>query len=188
MLRADARRNRTLILACARELFASAVTPVTLEAVAQAAGVGIGTLYRHFPTREALVEAVYHDELDEVIQSTEGLLAQNPAAVALRAWLTRYARFMVTKRGLHRGGAPTVLATPQTRERITGALQTLMQAGVTDGTLRADVSPSDVVTNLLGIFLATATDADGAQADRLLTLLVDALHSQPATPDEKSSP
>ncbi|MFG3104486.1 TetR/AcrR family transcriptional regulator [Streptomyces sp. NPDC048182] len=177
--RADARRNRDKLLAAARDAFAAAEGPVPLEAVARGAGVGIGTLYRHFPTREALVEAVYAAELDEVTASAPALLERLPPDAALRAWTDRYAAFVATKRGmadaLRAGWASGSIATPATRERVTAALATLLAAGAEAGTLRADTDPEDVTVLLLGVFLATAADADRGRTARLLDLLVDAL-------------
>ncbi len=150
--------------------------------MAREAGVGIGTLYRHFPSREALVEAVYAAELDEVTASAPALLADRPQQpeAALRAWLDRYARFVATKRGmmatLRAGWASGRIATPATRERVTAALAGFLTAGAATGTLRSDVPPEDVTSMLLGVVLSTsaATD-DPGQTARLLDLLVDAL-------------
>jgi len=164
------------LLAAARAAFAGSAAPVSLEAVARAAGVGIGTLYRHFPTREALVEAVYGAELDDVTASADALLAELPPSVALRAWLNRYAEFVATKRGmvdtLRAGWASGTIATPTTRERITGALGAFLSAGAESGSLRADVDPGDVTLMVLGALLAMPTPE---QADRLFDLVLDAL-------------
>ncbi|MFJ8791726.1 TetR/AcrR family transcriptional regulator [Streptomyces sp. NPDC102462] len=180
-VRADARRNRDKLIDAARAAFAASDDTVALEAIARAAGVGIGTLYRNFPTREALVEAVYAAELDDVATSAPALLDAFPPEVALRAWMDRYAAFVVTKRGmldtLRAGWASGRIATSATRERITGALGTLLAAGARTGTLRADVAPEDATLMLLGVFLATANDATPAQTTRLLDLLTDALKS-----------
>jgi AcrR family transcriptional regulator len=177
--RADARRNREKLLAAARAAFTAADDPVALEAIARDAGVGIGTLYRHFPTREALVEAVYAAELDDVTTSAPALLAQFPPEIALRAWMDRYAAFVATKRGmidtLRAGWASGSLATPTTRERVTSAIATILAAGVRAGSLRGDVDPLDVTMMLLGACLATAANDTPEQIGRLLDLLVDAL-------------
>ncbi|MFK4041693.1 TetR/AcrR family transcriptional regulator [Nonomuraea wenchangensis] len=98
--RRDARRNRDKLIATAQAAFAAADGPVALEAIARQAGVGIGTLYRHFPTREDLVDAVYAAELEAVTTSVSALLGRHPADVALRTWLGRYAAFVTTKRGM----------------------------------------------------------------------------------------
>ncbi|MEV0845470.1 TetR/AcrR family transcriptional regulator [Streptomyces sp. NPDC049954] len=179
--RADARRNREKLLTAARTVFAAADGTVPLEAVAREAGVGIGTLYRHFPTREALVEAVYGAELDDVTGSAPALLAELPPEAALRAWMDRYAAFVATKRGmvdtLRAGMASGSIATPATRERLTAALAAILAAGARTGSLRADVEPEDVTTMLLGVFLSTANAGTPERAGRLLDLLADALHA-----------
>lgn len=186
--RADARRNREKLLAAARAAFAAVGDTVSLEAVARDAGVGIGTLYRHFPTREALVEAVYGAELEDVVASAPALLADLPPVDALRAWMDRYAAFVETKRGmidtLRTGWASGSIPTPTTRARITAVVADFLSSGVRAGALRADVEPDDVTAMLLGVFLSTAADESREQADRLLDLIVDALRPQPDPPAE----
>jgi AcrR family transcriptional regulator len=187
-LRADARRNREKLVAVARAAFSAADDTVPLEAIAREAGVGIGTLYRHFPTREALVEAVYAAELDDVTRSAPALLAQFPPETALRAWMDRYAAFVATKRGmldtLRTGWASGRIATPTTRERITAAIGTILRHGARAGSLRADVDPEDVTAMLLGVFLSTAASNAPEQTGRLLDLVVDALRPR----DEAGDP
>ena len=100
-IRSDARRNREKLLQVATAAFATAAgRPVSLEAIARDAGVGIGTLYRHFANREALVEAVFRAELAEVAEAAEQLLKRYPPKVALRRWMDRYANFVAAKRGM----------------------------------------------------------------------------------------
>jgi AcrR family transcriptional regulator len=177
--RADARRNRDKLLVAARAAFAAADDTVALETIAQQAGVGVGTLYRHFPTREALVEAVYAAELDDVATSAPALLAEFPPERALRAWMDRYAAFVATKRGmvdtLRATRASGRLTTPATRERITAAIATILTEGARTGALRADVDPKDVTTMILGVLLSTAGDSTPEQTGRLLDLVVDAV-------------
>ncbi len=183
--RTDALRNRDKLLQVARAVFAAAEEEtdgvVPLETIAREAGVGIGTLYRHFPTREALVEAVYAAELDDVTGSVDELLRQFPPADALRAWLSRYAAFVATKRGmaetLRAGWASGRIATPATRERITAAVGTLLARGAEAGTLRADVDPGDVTLMLMGTLHAAPAGNTSDQIDRLLNLVLDALRS-----------
>lgn len=118
--RAHALRNREKLLTTARAAFADADGPVSLEGIARRAGVGIGTLYRHFPTREALVEAVYAAELDDLSAAVATLLDRFPPEVALRAWLDRHARFTITERGMLdtlRAGAAAGRIGPQSRDR-----------------------------------------------------------------------
>ncbi|PRZ41203.1 TetR family transcriptional regulator [Antricoccus suffuscus] len=174
--RADAQRNRERLIAVARDAFVATDTATSLEAVARAAGVGIGTLYRHFPTREALVDAVYAAELDDVTGCAPELLRIHPADVALRGWMDRYAAFVTTKRGmldtLRSGWAAGTIATPDTRARITQVLADFLESGATQRVLRDDVPAEDVTTALVGIFLSTATVGNPAQVERLLDLLV----------------
>lgn len=177
--RSDARRNREKLVAVARAAFAAADGTVALEAIAREAGVGIGTLYRHFPTREALVEAVYAAELDDVTASAPALLAQLPPEAALRAWMDRYAAFVETKRGmadsLRASLASGRIATPTTRRRITAAIGAILDAGALAGTLRAGVDPEDVTLMVLGVFLSTSAGQDAERIGRLLDLIVDAV-------------
>jgi AcrR family transcriptional regulator len=178
-LRADARRNRDRIVAAARAAFTAAGDTVPLETIARDADVGIGTLYRNFPTREALVEAVYSAELDDVTRSSPELLERFPPDVALRAWLDRYTQFSTVKRGMIdtlRAGWSAGRITPRTRERINAAIETILTAGARSGSLRADVEADDVTAMLLGVFLSTAASGGTPeQRNRLLDLLVDAL-------------
>jgi AcrR family transcriptional regulator len=172
-IRVDARRNREKLLRVATAAFAGAQgRPVSLESIARDAGVGIGTLYRHFPSREALVEAVYRAELAEVAAAAEQLLTRHPPAIALRRWMDRYASFVSAKRGmaesLHAMFDSGALAPSQTRDSIVGAVDMLLRAGADDGTLRSDVQADDVVSSLIGIFLASGSPE---QTGRMLDLL-----------------
>ncbi|WP_410609769.1 TetR/AcrR family transcriptional regulator [Amycolatopsis sp. lyj-109] len=181
-VRSDARRNRDKLVAVARAAFATDGTvngTVALEAVAREAGVGIGTLYRHFPTREALVEAVYAAELDDVTAGAPALLDALAPEDALRAWMDRYAAFVATKRGmadvLRASVASGRIATPVTRQRITAAIGAILDAGAKAGTLRAGADPEDVTLLLLGTFLSTVDERDPGRTGRMLDLIVDAL-------------
>jgi AcrR family transcriptional regulator len=178
-VRADKRRNRDKLVVAARAAFAAADDALTMEGIARAAGVGVGTLYRHFPTREALVEAVYAAELDDVVASVPALLADLAPVAALRAWMDRYAAFVATKRGmidmLHAARAAGKLTTPATRERITAAVGDILAEGVRAGEFRADVDAGDITTMILGVLVATANPDASAQTGRLLDLVIDAL-------------
>lgn len=173
-VRSDALRNREKLLEAATAAFTAADgRPVSLESIARDAGVGIGTLYRHFPTREALVEATYRTELAEVAEAAGRLLERHPPATALRRWMDRYASFVAAKRGmaesLHAMFDSGAVARNETRDSIVGAVELLLRAGVDDGSLRADVPADDVVSSLIGIFLASGSPE---QTGRLLDLLV----------------
>lgn len=176
--RRDAQRNREKLIATAQAAFAAGDGPVALEAIARQAGVGIGTLYRHFPTRESLVDAVYASELEAVAASVPLLLEQHPADVALRAWMGRYAAFVATKHGMMetlRAGFAAGRIAPPSRERVTAAIAVFLERGAAVGVLRSDVDPDDVTAMLVGVFFAIATDATRDQTDRLLDLVCAAL-------------
>jgi AcrR family transcriptional regulator len=171
--RSDARRNRERLLRAATAAFTTSDGgPVSLESIARDAGVGIGTLYRHFPTREALVEAIYRAELAEVAAAAEQLLKRHPPSTALRRWMDRYASFVAAKRGmaesLHAIFDSGAMEPSQTRDSIVGAVDLLLRAGAGAGSLRADVQADDVVSSLIGIFLASGSPE---QRGRMLDLL-----------------
>ena len=166
-VRSDARRNREKLLEVATAAFAAADgRPVSLESIARDAGVGIGTLYRHFPNREALVEAIYRTELAEVAAAAERLLKRHPPKTALRRWMDRYASFVAAKRGmaesLHAMFDSGAMQPSQTRDSIAGAVDLLLRAGADDGSLRSDVQADDVVSSLIGTMLGQRF----ARADR----------------------
>jgi AcrR family transcriptional regulator len=178
-LRADARRNRDRLLEVAVRAFAADDPGVSLEAIARAAGVGIGTLYRHYPTREALVEAAYRSELDRLCEAAPELLQDRPADVALRTWMDHFVDYMTTKRGMAEalraviasGGNPYA----HSRDRLLTAIGQLLEAGATAGTIRSDTDPADVLSALNGVTLAVADPAQRDRAGRLLDLLMDGL-------------
>jgi AcrR family transcriptional regulator len=183
--RADAERNRLRLLDAAQAAFASGQEAVTLEQIARDAEVGIGTLYRHFPTREALVEAVYRKELEALCASAPALLATLPPERALRAWMDRFADYVTAKRemattlrSVFASGAVTV---SEARARLTEAVRVIMDAGGADGTLRGDVHPEDVVAMTVGAFTATSIAGGREQLERMLDLLADAVRRSPPT-------
>ncbi|ORV52710.1 TetR family transcriptional regulator [Mycobacterium florentinum] len=172
--RSDARRNREKLLQVATSAFAAAEgRPVSLESIAREAGVGIGTLYRHFPTRDALVEAIYRAELAEVVAEADRLVRRHPPKIALRHWMDRYAGFVAAKKGMAdslramvESGAVEI---SEMHARIVAATDTLLRAGADEGSLRSDVSAEDVVSSLIGIFLVSSSPE---QTGRMLDLLL----------------
>ena len=181
-LRADALRNRGQILAAASSAFSKCGLEATLEGIAKDAGVGIGTLYRHFPTRELLIEAAYRNELAAVCDAAPELLDTMPPAEALRVWMDRYIDYMTRKLGMADALRAVIAsgANPyaQSFELLVGAIKPLLDAGVAVGDIRPDVSADDVLVSLSGIVLAAGTKRD--QADRLANLLLDGLRYQPS--------
>ncbi len=180
--RADAARNRQRLLAAASRAFSSGEERVTLEAIARDAGVGIGTLYRHFPTREALVEAVYRNELARLRGSADDLLVSRDPDAALRAWMDRFADYVATKRGmaetLRAVVASGAITWTDTRDGLTATIQSLLDAGTAAGTVRGDVDARDVLASLIGVFLAASAPAQREQAGRMLDLLMDGLRAR----------
>ena len=175
-LRADGVKNRARIIVEARTLFAATDDRISLEAIARAAGVGIGTLYRHFPTKEALVEAVYWSELDELDSEAEVLLAGYSAADAMRRWLDSYAAFVVAKHAMH--DALRVALAPRSSEgsairtRINATIAKFFAAGVSDGSHGQDFRPDDVTVILAGSVFPAALSTDSRQITRVLDLLM----------------
>jgi AcrR family transcriptional regulator len=181
-LRADARENREKLLRAAGSRFAAQGSGVALEAIARDAGVGIGTLYRHFPTREALVEAVYRNEVDRLCASAGELLTRLAADVALAQWMERFVAYAATERGL--SAALKSVASSQsdlfaaTRERLLTAIGSLLGAGIATGRIRADVTAEDVLTSINAVWTISSEGEQWAtQARRVLALLMDGLRT-----------
>ena len=184
-LRADAQRNRDKLLAAATAAFAEEGEGVALDTIAARSGVGIGTLYRHFPTREALVVAAYQHEVDALCAAAADLLATLPPEEALRAWVDRFADYIATKRAMGdalRSAASDSPLFADTRERILGALRLLLEAGAAAGTLRADVDPRDVMRVMNGIWYLPPGPDWRETVGRMLDLVIDGLrYGVPAT-------
>ena len=189
-LRADAQRNRDKLLAAAAEAFAKDGEDVALETIAGRARVGIGTLYRHFPSREALVAAAYRNEVDALCAAAADLLVSLPADQALRAWTERFAEYIATKRAVgdalrSAAGSDSPLFA-ETRERIREALRLLLEAGAASGSLRADVDPKDVMRVINGIWYLPDGPEWRADVGRMLDLVIDGLRygtGSPLPPD-----
>ncbi|WP_344524297.1 helix-turn-helix domain-containing protein [Streptomyces rectiviolaceus] len=178
-LRADAQRNRDKILAAAVRLFTEEGLDAHFERVAREAGVGTGTLYRNFPTREALIEAAYRNEVARLCDAVPDLLATMPPRDALHAWMRRFLDYVTAKLGMAEalrsvvasGGNPY----GESREMIQEALSSLMEAGVAAGDVRSDIRPTDLFAALAGIGLTSAGPDQREQAERLVELTLDGL-------------
>jgi AcrR family transcriptional regulator len=173
--RPDKARNREIVLAAATRAFSSETEP-SMRAIAREAGVGLATLYRHFPTRESLVDAVYQDQVHRLTVGASQLLTEFPAAEAMRRWMDVFADWVSTKAGM----LPTMLAMidagemvhAQSRGELLSALTTILDAGREQGDIRADANAEDVAASLAGLLTAASTPE---QSTRLLDLLMDGL-------------
>ena len=174
MVRSDARENRARILEAAREAFAED-GGTSMNQIAQRAGVGPGTLYRNYPTREALVLAVYQSEVEQLTGSVPGLLAALPPLEALRRWTTDLVGAMRRKHGLGDALSPGAhrSITEQTYGPVIAAITQLLDAGKRDGTIRADADPGDFL-QLTGALWRAASGAED-RSQPMLGLILDGL-------------
>lgn len=185
-VRADAARNRTRLLDTARIAFASGAS-VSLKQIARDTGVGIATLYRHFPTREVLVEAIHQEDLAQLCADATALLCTEEPARALRSWMDRFADYASTNRETAHAlravlASDSAPASPA-REQLRSAVQVILDAGAADGTLRDDVYAEDLVIALVGMFTTASSRAGRKRLDRMLDLLMDAArHRAPPGP------
>ncbi len=177
--RADAARNREQLLGVATRVLASPGAETSMRAIAREAGVGIGTLYRHFPTRESLVEAVYRDQVVRLTNGARDLLADVAPAVALRRWMDLFGDWIATKNGmldtLLTMIESDVVGHARTRDELLAAIASVLDAGRTAGDLRPDVTAEEVAAALIGIFTVAHQSGPAVTADRLLDILLDGL-------------
>jgi AcrR family transcriptional regulator len=178
-MRSDARRNREKLLRVAAEAFAKDGAEVPLEAIARTAEVGIGTLYRHFPTRDELIEAVYLEEVDRLCTAADELLANNPPDEALAGWMDRFVAYAVRERGLS-GALKSIAAAnaqlvPNTRSRLLATIERFLEEGRRAGRIRADVDGEDVLRAMSAAWALPEGQEWAANATRLLGLLIDGL-------------
>src|SRR3954462_1645412 len=153
--RADGVRNRERVLEAAKAVFSAGGSDASLEAVARRAGVGIGTLYRHFPTRETLFEAVYRREGEQLVELAEQLKSDAAPVDALRRWLRSNVEVVATKKGMLAALALAVHGSSELYayafERLTKAVGALLDRAVAAGELRGDISPEDLLRALVGM-------------------------------------
>ncbi|MFI1389892.1 TetR/AcrR family transcriptional regulator [Streptomyces griseoaurantiacus] len=175
--RADAARNREAVLAAATRAFATSDTEPSMREIARQAGVGIATAFRHFPTREALVEAVYRDQVVRLTAGARELLAEHPPARALRLWMDLFAEWQATKHGM----TDTLLAMidageislAHSRQELLSAITAILDAGAAAGDIRADARADDLSAGILGMLAVAAKSGEPGQAGRLLDMLMD---------------
>jgi AcrR family transcriptional regulator len=181
LTRSDARRNRDAILAAALEAL-TASPDASLNAIAKRAGVANATLYRHFPSREQLVLATYQHEVQGLVDSAVSLLNERAPIDALRIWVERLARYAVTKHGLadalRKATSPgSDLSSSDTYDAIVAALDRLLQANVSAGTLRPGLDAHDVILALAGLWQLDPASDWSAQAERIYDIVLGGLQA-----------
>ncbi|HEY6428974.1 MAG TPA: helix-turn-helix domain-containing protein [Acidimicrobiales bacterium] len=176
-MRADARRNRELLVAAAREVFAEQGVSASMEAIARKAGVGVGTLYRHFPTRLDVVEAVYEDDVEELTDAAQRLVSTLEPGPAVNAFFDAFLHYAQTKRTLLTELRQAFEKNPafrsRNRERIDAAFDLVIDRAKNAGAIRDDVSGSDI-TKLLGP-ICTNESLSTDQTKRLMGMILDGL-------------
>ena len=176
-MRADARRNYDKLVAAARKVFLEQGGGASLEAIAKEAGVGVGTLYRHFPKRIDIVEAVYREDVDGLVASAEEFVAELEPWPALVAWLEAFVRYASTKRTflneLHEAFEENPQLRLTSRERIEGAIDLVLRPAQEAGVVRTDLDGSDLMQLLGSMCMSVTLTQD--QSQRLLGMIQDGL-------------
>jgi AcrR family transcriptional regulator len=189
-LRADAKRNIDSLLEAAKAVFATSGVDAPAKEIADLAGVGVGTLYRHFPQRSDLVKAVFQREVDACADAAPALVAAHEPGEALARWVHRYTEFVATKRGLAaalHSGDPAFDALPgYFRERLEPALGSLLEAAAASGEIRADISPRYLLHAVANLCLPMAGEGV-AYSQRMVGLLIDGLRYGAETSPPRSA-
>ncbi|CDN49543.1 TetR/AcrR family transcriptional regulator [Neorhizobium galegae] len=181
-LRADARRNRDRLIEVAAAAFAENGVETSLEDIARQAGVGIGTLYRHFPSREHLVEVVYRRELESLATAATELAEKHTPDVALEEWMRRFVGYIATKRGM--ANSLRILMTSNSSlfsegsGLIRGALESLLKTAGDKGCIRSDIETSDLLHALSSIYSIPESPEWRERSHRLIGLLMDGLRTR----------
>jgi len=181
--RADAQRNRQRLLEIAKEAFTRSGANISLDEIAKQAGVGAGTLYRHFPTRDALLEAVYRTEVEKLAAAERELSKTMPPIEALRAWMLLFVDYIAAKK-LIAPALNTLVGGPSkvfeaTREQVAGAIHALVKRAIESGDIRPDLDPFDLLRALIGVSNVAAGEDWPASAKRLVEILISG--SRPAS-------
>jgi AcrR family transcriptional regulator len=189
-MRADARRNVDSLLRAAMTVFAGAGVNAPMRTIAAEAGVGVGTLYRHFPQRSDLIKAIIQREVDACVEAAATLGKTQAPGEALASWVQRLVDFVATKRGLgpalQSGDAAYQSLPNYVLGQLTPALSTLLDAAAASGEIRADVDARELL--LAALRLATpASDGEPAEARRMVALLVDGLRFGAGAPAKTPS-
>jgi AcrR family transcriptional regulator len=177
-LRADAKRNIDALLQAAMAVFASSGVDAPVREIAEKAGVGIGTIYRHFPQRSDLIVAVFRREVDACADAAAVLATEHEPGEALARWMQRYVEFIAAKRGLatalHSGNPAYATLPAYFQKRLRPALKTLLEAAAAAGKVRAGVEPNDLLRAVASL-CAPAHDGNPAHPRRMVALLMDGL-------------
>ncbi|HTP69893.1 MAG TPA: TetR/AcrR family transcriptional regulator [Dongiaceae bacterium] len=174
--RTDAQRNRQRILQVAKEAFTRRGADASLDDIARQAGVGPGTLYRHFPTRDALIEAVYHSEVDKLAAAAREAAAKLPPVEALRAWMLLFVDYVAAKHIIAPalnsvvGGASRLYES--SRAKVSEAVQLLVNRGIQSGELRKEIEPFDLLRALIGVSNVAGGPDWQESARRLVDILI----------------
>lgn len=181
-LRADAQRNQERLVAAAREVFAKYGGDASMEAIAKQAGVGVGTLYRHFPRRIDVVEAVYRTDVDQLVSTAHQVVEELEPWPALVAWMRAFVRYAIGKRTflneLHEAFERNPQLRVASRERIDKAVDLVLAPAQLAGVVREDIDGRDVM-QLIGAMCMSATLSED-QSERLLGVVLDGLRKPPA--------
>jgi AcrR family transcriptional regulator len=181
-VRADAQRNMDALLQAALEVFSELGVDAPVRAIAEKAGVGIGTVYRHFPQRSDLIAAVFRREIDACADAAQALATGHGPFEALANWMQRYASFVATKRGmgpaLHAGNSAMEPLRTYFFQQVRPALQDLLASAVAAGEVRTDVDADDILTAVASLCMSTYDDRPD-YARRMVALLVDGLRQGP---------
>jgi AcrR family transcriptional regulator len=176
--RADAERNRARVLEAAHVVFAAGGADASLEAVAREAGVGIGTLYRHFPSRQALFDAVYRHEVQRLVELAETLGAEPPVE-ALRQWMYANVGFIATKKGMSAALAQVAQAGSELMvvsvERLTQALGSLLDRAIVAGDISTELTPGNLLRALVGLCYVQESPDWQENVLRLVDIVIDGL-------------
>jgi AcrR family transcriptional regulator len=175
-LRADARKNRDRLIEVAKAMFSEGGADTSLEAIAKAAGVGIGTLYRHFPTRDALIESVYRKETQNLAQAAPRLADTLPPVEALRAWLRLFVDHIATKQVMSPAlasmvGGPSELYA-ESSAMVKAAIALLVDGAIASGAIRLDIDPLDLLRALAGVAGISSAPGWEESAKRLVDILI----------------
>jgi AcrR family transcriptional regulator len=188
-LRADAQRNIDSLLESAKAVFATSGVDAPAKEIADLAGVGVGTLYRHFPQRSDLVKAVFQREVDACADAAPALIAAHDPGEALARWLRRYTEFVATKRGLAaalHSGDPAYGALPRYfAQRLEPVLGSLLEAATASGEIRGDISPTYLLHAVANLCMPMAGEGV-AYSQRMVALLIDGLRYGAETSQPRS--